>query len=102
MKLSFLHITKNAGTSLEELARKHNINWGRHDVELRCLAFSVPPMREPIPLGCNVFNSFWHIPAIYFDPIELKSFLKIHEFFMVIRNPYTRVLSEFHCEWITG
>ena len=33
--LKFIHITKTAGTTIENLAKANNINWGRFDLDYR-------------------------------------------------------------------
>ena len=73
-QLKFIHITKCAGTSIEALGNENNILWGRYHEEE---------------------YGFWHEPFNN-KPIELK---KKYDWFMVVRNPYTRVLSEYYCEW---
>lgn len=72
--LKFIHISKNAGSSIEKSGLSKNLQWG-------------------------IFHTFeyghWHN---YFPlkPIGLK--LK-YDWFMVVRNPYNRILSEYYCEW---
>ena len=72
--LKFIHISKNAGSSIEKIGITKNIQWG-------------------------IYHSFeygyWHN---YFPnkPIQLK--LK-YDWFMIVRNPYNRILSEYYCEW---
>ena len=70
--LKFIHITKSAGTSMEEIAIKQKIKWGRHHQEY----------------------GFWHD---YFPdkPAKLK---EAYDWFMVVRNPYGRLISEYN--WI--
>lgn len=72
--LKFIHISKNAGTSIERTGLAKSLQWG-------------------------IFHSYeygyWHN---YFSlkPIGLR--LK-YDWFMVVRNPYYRILSEYYCEW---
>jgi len=72
-ELKFIHITKNAGTSIENSAIKHHIYWGRFHKEY----------------------GYWHIPFIKID----KSIRDKYDWFVVVRNPYTRILSEYYCKW---
>ena len=72
-ELKFIHITKCAGTSIEDIGKKNNINWGRFHEEY----------------------GFWH-DIFRNKPIELK---KKYDWFLVVRNPYDRILSEFYCRW---
>jgi len=71
--LKFIHITKCAGTFIEELGRSYDIKWGRHHKEY----------------------GFWHDIFINKSP-ELK---QKYDWFTIVRNPYTRILSEFYCQW---
>lgn len=79
--LKFIHITKCAGTSIENIGEKHNILWGRYDVEYS-----------------NKEREGWHkcFPTIHPDIIEK------YDWFMVVRNPYTRLASEFAWEQKVG
>ena len=72
-ELKFIHITKNAGTYIEDTAKKSNINFGRFHEEY----------------------GFWHriFPSV--DP-KIK---KKYDWFVVVRNPYDRILSEYYCKW---
>ena len=72
--LKFIHITKSAGTSMEDLALKQKIKWGRHHQEY----------------------GFWH-DYLSVKPDKLK---KQYDWFMVVRNPYGRVISEYN--WINS
>jgi hypothetical protein len=71
--LKFIHITKSAGTSIEAAAFKKGIKWGKHHQEY----------------------GFWHD---YFPnkPNKLKQGF---DWFMVVRNPYSRLISEYN--WIS-
>jgi Sulfotransferase family len=72
-ELKFIHITKCAGTYIENLGKKYNIMWGRFHKEY----------------------GYWHsiFPAVR-DNIKKK-----YDWFMVVRNPYERILSEYYCKW---
>ena len=78
--LKFIHITKTAGTSLENIAFKNGIEWGRYDTEYQ----------ENENLKC-----FWH----EFFPKKSIILKKKYDWFVVVRNPYTRILSEFYCNY---
>jgi len=87
--LQLTHITKTGGTSIEILGRKAGYYWGQ---------FSVPyqegadrPYRS-----CSICQwQFWHI-ALTMLP---KDLVQKYDWFMVVRNPFDRVLSEYHCKW---
>lgn len=73
-ELKFSHITKSGGTSIEELAKINKIYWGKYDLN---------------------FNKRWHTPLN-----ELSKELKEnYKWFIVCRNPYDRIISEYHCRW---
>jgi hypothetical protein len=69
-KLNFAHITKTGGTSIEDCARENGIMWGRFFKGL----------------------FWWHdIPNNYDESIKYK-----YDWFSVVRNPFTRIVSEFN------
>ena len=74
--LFFIHIPKNAGTSIEDVAKKHNINWGRF------YSFNINDKYKKC--------SKWHIPPKYYE-----NDYKNKKLFCIVRNPYTRIVSEF-------
>lgn len=72
-ELKFIHITKTGGTSIEDIGMDKNIQWGRNHKEY----------------------GYWHY---YFSEKPKK--LKInYDWFLVVRNPYERILSEYFCKW---
>jgi hypothetical protein len=72
--LRFLHIPKNAGTSIEEAGMTIQQTWGKYDTRLKHLHS----------------GSKWHIPQ-NIGP----------ESFCVIRNPFDKLLSQFRHETIS-
>ena len=77
-ELRFIHITKTAGTSIENTGKKNGILWGMFDKEYGTEHIS------------------WHIP--FFQ--KNKGLKRKYDWFMVVRDPYSRILSEFHCPWL--
>ena len=71
--LKFIHITKCAGSSIENAGLKQGIKWGRYH---------------------RVYG-FWH--QIF--PNVRPAIINKYEWFTVVRNPYDRILSEYHCKW---
>jgi hypothetical protein len=89
-KLKFIHITKTAGTAIENLGNDNNIKWGRFDDDIKLLTRHIKYI---------INGAFWHVPTIYLDYKILHNLLKIYDFFLVVRNPYERIISEFYCKW---
>ena len=75
--LKFIHITKCAGTSIEEAAKEVGINWGKYHREY----------------NLSQDDGFWHIP---FQQVS-EEIKKKYDWFVVVRNPYDRILSEYYC-----
>lgn len=85
-ELFFIHIPKNAGTTIENTVEKYNILWGKKYFK-----------NKDVKLKSNILkkNSLWHIPPKYF----LDNSYKNKILFSVVRNPYERIISE--CKWIS-
>lgn len=73
--LKFIHIPKNAGTSIENLGNKYGYKWGRFD---NITVYKNSP--------CDYY--IWHSPYINKKPG--------YEYFAIIRNPYDKIISEFY------
>lgn len=80
-ELKFIHITKTGGTSIEKSAFKHNIRWGRYDKEYKDMA------------DIDSHHQTWH------NILQNKEYRIKYDWFMIVRNPYTRLLSEYNCIW---
>jgi len=89
-QVQFLHITKNAGTSIEDWGLEHKQRWGVYFQ--KCLIGREPSIRD---YAFVVNREPWHAPPNHFRENPYDGF----DVFMVVRNPYTRVLSEFRCPW---
>lgn len=77
--LEFIHIPKNAGTTIENVANESNVKWGRFR----------PEHRENTT---NTKCAYWHTPPKYFG---VNSLYKKDETFCVIRDPFERMVSEY-------
>lgn len=71
MKLKFIHITKTAGTTIENIGLKKKYLFGSYDSEL----------------GFNKRHCL--LPTII--PKDIKY---LYHYFTIVRNPYTRIISE--------
>jgi hypothetical protein len=72
--LKFIHITKTAGTSIEKLGLTKGYYWGIYD---------------------TTYGAFHHYPFTLL-PLQKK---QKYDWFMVVRNPYERLISELYCHW---
>lgn len=83
-RLKFLHIPKTAGTSIEETAHAHGINWGMFDDTFK------KNHRESL-------GDPWHLPLHFLSNYE--ELLATYDFFTVVRNPWDLVRSEVGWYW---
>lgn len=72
IKLRFIHIPKNGGSSIEEAAKNNNLKWGKYDDSL--IKKKKPP-------------NTWHTPQ------KVSGLC-----FCVIRCPYDKIISQFYHE----
>ena len=85
-ELEFVHITKTGGTSIEDWGVNNGIFWSFR----KCKHF------ESKNYNKIIIGSAWHIPPTFFmnNPYVGKIT------FTVVRNPYTRIISEYYCPWV--
>lgn len=76
--LKFIHISKTGGSSIESVGARNGHKWGKLD-----------DVKFP-----DTYKIFWHTPIKLYDINPYEGY----DLFTVVRNPYDRVLSEFH--WI--
>jgi hypothetical protein len=116
-RLEFLHIPKNAGTTIENIGLSHNLTWGACHFEFPWKRHrrNVLKFCPPLNVSKNVLPSsnicYWHYSLSQLaekgfgvDPYDSappslttpqETLLKPKRFFAVLRNPFTRYVSLF-------
>jgi len=88
--INFIHITKNAGTFIEDIGFQNNLLLGKYNNSI-----------EKYNTLSQKNNDYYHINPNYFYPeIYNNNFSLSNKVnFLVVRNPYDRILSEIFCPW---
>lgn len=103
-ELEFVHIPKNSGSAIENVGIRNNVSWG--------MCAFLPKGSSKCPLGARRMPHFshkpegwpfgcapWHVPPrTYFEVVQddFMNPYKNQTMFAVVRNPYSRVLSEYY------
>lgn len=77
--LEFIHIPKNAGTTIENVADEKGIKWGRFK----------PEHKDKVS---TTKCTYWHLPPKYF---QMNNSYDSDDTFCVIRDPKKRMVSEY-------
>ena len=108
-RLEFVHIPKTGGTSIENVALKHNISWGvcrfltfgetkQNKMSVLCPGRKAKRWEKLAPgmIPCKG-AAFWHLPPYIYDNIGggMNPYGNA-TLFAVIRNPYERIVSEYN------
>eukprot|EP01083_Nonionella_stella_P291332 991350_1 len=103
-RLEFVHITKTGGSAIEKAGTKNGLIWGAcHYMELEEVGCTKPDLSYESPkYQSYALTSPWHTP-----PKLLKQYVNADQYpyddsdlFVVVRNPYDRILSEYYCPWM--
>lgn len=81
--LEFIHIPKNAGTTIENVGNEKGVKWGRMKPGHRT------HLRESAP-HCT----YWHVPPKFFER-SAPYYQDPDGAFCVLRDPYARIVSEY-------
>jgi hypothetical protein len=92
--LRFVHITKTGGTSLEEIS---NFTWGIDDTDYEAAVSFVKLTQFHEKYEDR--TAFWHMPLMFVPHEVLMALLLKYDYFTVVRNPFSRVISEYHDNW---
>ncbi|CAL1164223.1 unnamed protein product [Cladocopium goreaui] len=77
-ELKFIHITKTGGTAIEDWAKGRGLRWGRFHSEYGARGLPGSPWHHPFP--------------------KLPSSLRHrYDWFLVVRDPVERIVSEYYC-----
>ncbi|GFH51828.1 hypothetical protein CTEN210_08303 [Chaetoceros tenuissimus] len=103
-RLEFVHITKTGGSAVEKVGAGEGIIWGAcHYMNLTEVGCDKADIEYIAPnYQSYALTSPWHTP-----PKLLKKYVETAQYpytdaelFVVIRNPYDRIISEYYCPWL--
>jgi len=102
-RLEFVHITKTGGSTIEKVGHDLGIIWGAcHFINVPLVGCMAPDLPYQAPnYQSYALTSPWHTPPKLLKRYADTTLYPYDEadLFTVIRNPYSRVLSEYYCPW---
>lgn len=103
--LKFLHIPKNAGTSIEKVGYEQGILWGYKEWTKnnkqgeriydfhKLFKHNSPWIHKLTNLEAKNNRCFpWHLPL---NDLDLNIYSKDDKIFTIVRNPYTKIVSSY-------
>ena len=90
--LKFVHVSKNAGSSIEDWGHRNGFKWGKHDKGVG-EEYTKNGLTQGLKDKCK--SEVWHAPTAWFQ----KNPYAGSDAFMVLRDPMDRVISEFRCNY---
>ena len=95
--LAFVHITKTGGTAIEKLAARHGVAWGA------CAWITNSAPFDTVCSGIKEKYNHWRHDrgelTPWHNPNVVPQQYTCPKLFAVVRNPYTRLVSEFFSPW---
>jgi len=94
---------KTGGSAVEHAAAAVGINWGAcHYMEVEEVGCSSPDLPfEAVDYQSYILTSPWHTPPKLLKQCVNRSLYPYNDadLFTIVRNPYSRVISEYYCPW---
>ena len=101
--LHYIHITKTAGTFVEDLGVRCGYLWGKYDTwymkNVSEHFTEIHPFPKKMGNGTSAGKPLYHSPYLLECMRDEFSNVCSSSFFTIVRNPYDRLLSELRCKY---